>query len=87
MVTMTKALMSLRPNKEFSWSNDDVSTLIWHSPNVTSPTLAEIKAEFARLEEVEAKEISNREAAKATALAKLEKLGLTAEEVSAAFNI
>jgi hypothetical protein len=83
MITLTKALMSLRPNKEFSWSNDDLSTLIWHSPNVTSPTLDELNAEVARLEALQIQEGADRAEARTAALSKLQALGLTEEEAKA----
>ena len=86
MITLTKALMSLRPNKEFSWSNDDLSTLVWHSPETTTPTLDELNAEVARLEALKVQEKTNKEAAQASALAKLEALGLSGEEIAAITN-
>jgi hypothetical protein len=81
------AIFSLRPNTEFTITNDDPTTIIWHTSGITTPSDIEIQNEINRLEIFQAKQISDREAAKATALAKLEKLGLTAEEVAAAFNI
>ena len=86
MITLTNALMSLRPNKEFSWSNDDLSTLVWHSSETTTPTLDELNAEVARLESLEVQEKTNKEAAQASALAKLEALGLSGEEIAAITN-
>jgi hypothetical protein len=86
MTTFTKALLSLRPNKEFSWSNDDLSTLIWHSPDTTTPTLDELNAEVARLEALQVQEKTNKEAAQASALAKLSALGLSSEEIAALTN-
>ena len=86
MITLTKALMSLRPNKEFSWSNDDLSTLVWHSPGTTTPTLDELNAEVARLEALEVQEKTDKETAQASALAKLSALGLSGEEIAAITN-
>jgi hypothetical protein len=83
MITLTNALMSLRPNKEFSWSNDDLSTLVWHSPDATTPTLDEINAEVARLEALQNQEEINKAEAKTAALSKLQALGLTEEEAKA----
>jgi hypothetical protein len=86
MITLTNALLSLRPNKEFSWSNDDLSTLVWHSPGVTSPTLDELNAEVARLEALQDQEKANKEAAQASAIAKLKALGLSDVEIAALSN-
>jgi hypothetical protein len=83
MITLTNALMSLRPNKEFSWSNDDLSTLVWHSPDAITPTLDEINAEVARLEALQNQEEINKAEAKTAALSKLQALGLTEEEAKA----
>jgi hypothetical protein len=86
MISMTQALLSLRPNKEFSWSNDDLSTLVWHSLGTTTPTLDELNAEVARLEALQIQENINRAAAKASAQAKLSALGLSSEEIAAITN-
>jgi len=81
-----KAIQSLRPNTEFVMTDDDPQTIIWHTEGVTTPTLEEIDAEITRLEEVEAATIAAKAAAKATALSKLQALGLTGEEVAALTN-
>jgi hypothetical protein len=86
MITLTNALLSLRPNKEFSWSNDDLSTLVWHSPGTTTPTLDELNAEVARLEALQSQKKINKEIAQASALVKLAALGLTGEEIAAITN-
>jgi hypothetical protein len=83
MISMTQALISLRPNAEFSWSNDDLSTLVWHTEGVTTPTLKQIKDEIKRLDLALKVQSDSKEAAKASAIAKLEALGLNLDEAQA----
>jgi hypothetical protein len=83
MITTAQAVMSLRPGVEWSMNGDDVEGITWHTPNVEPLTTAEVQAEVARLEQAEAQAVEDREAAKASALAKLEALGLTADEAQA----
>ena len=75
--------MSLRPNTEWSMNGGDVENIIWHTEGVEPLTSAEVQAEVLRLEKAEAQAVADREAAKASALAKLEALGLTTEEAQA----
>jgi hypothetical protein len=79
----SKAIQSLRPNAEFTMTDDDPQTVIWHTEGVTTPTQQEINAEIKRLEEAEAADIVARADAKASALSKLQALGLTEEEAKA----
>jgi hypothetical protein len=83
MISMTQALISLRPNAEFSWSDDDLSNLVWHTEGVTTPTLKQIKDEMKRLELALKAKSDSKEAAKASAIAKLEALGLNLDEAQA----
>jgi hypothetical protein len=84
---IAEALISLRPGAEWSMNGDDVEGIIWHTPNVEPLTTAEVQAEVARLEQAAIDEAAAREAAKASALAKLEALGLTADEAAAIAGI
>jgi hypothetical protein len=83
MITTARAIMSLRPGAEWSMNGDDVEGIIWHTPDVEPLTTAEVQAEMLRLEKAAADEAAAKEAAKASALAKLEALGLTADEAAA----
>jgi len=83
MITTAEAVMSLRPGAEWSMNGDDVEGIIWHTEGVEPLTSAEVQAEVKRLEKAEAQAVADREAAKASALAKLEALGLTTEEAQA----
>jgi len=83
MITTGDAVMSLRPGAEWSMNGDDVEGIIWHTEGVEPLTSAQVQAEVKRLEKAEAQAVADREAAKASALAKLEALGLTTEEAQA----
>jgi len=83
MITTEQAVMSLRPGAEWTMNGDDVEGIIWHTEGVEPLTSAEVQAEVKRLEKAEAQAVADREAAKASALAKLEALGLTTEEAQA----
>jgi hypothetical protein len=76
-IYMAKAIQKLRPNAEFSYSNDDYSTIKWDVLDGDAPTQAEIDN---AIEQVKADEITQAEAkaqAKATLLAQL---GITEEQ-------
>jgi hypothetical protein len=87
MITVQQAVASLRPNTEWSMNGDDVEGIIWHTEGVQPLTAKEVAAEVKRLEKAAADEVAAREAAKASALAKLEALGLTADEAQAIAGI
>lgn len=73
---LAKALQSLRPGKEFTFNDQDLETVRWNDSTVITPTQTEIDAELARLEQEDADK-------KAAAEAKLQALGLTAEDIKA----
>lgn len=49
---ITQALLSLRPNCNFSMANEDYSTLVYQDENLPKPTLKQLQAEVKRLEKV-----------------------------------
>ena len=87
MISLATAVASLRPGAEWSMNGDDVEGITWHTEGVQPLTSAEVQAEVARLEQAALDEAAAKEAAKASALAKLEALGLTAEEAQAIAGI
>lgn len=87
MITTQQAVVSLRPGAEWSMNGDDVEGITWHTEGVEPLTSAEVQAEVKRLEKSAAQAVADREAAKASALAKLEALGLTTEEAQAIAGI
>ena len=80
---LTKAILLLKPTAEFSFTNNDYSTIKWDVLEGEAPTQAQITA---AIEQVKANEIIQAEtkaANKAAAEAKLAALGLTVEDLQA----
>jgi len=82
MITIQEAVMSLRPNIEWSMNGDDVEGIIWHTENVTPLTKAEVDAEVARLEAVEAERVAGESAARLAAIEHAKSLGFTDEMIN-----
>ena len=80
---LASALLSLRPGAEFSFTDQEIKSIIWHTQGVTTPTKKQIDDEIKRLEALEANEAQARIDAKASAIAKLEALGLNLAEAQA----
>jgi hypothetical protein len=74
---LTQAIKFLRPTAEFSFTEDDYSTVKWDVLEGDAPTKAEIEAEIKKIKADEAKLETEKATAKA---ALLERLGLTEEE-------
>ena len=85
-MTIADALQSLRPGAEFTFNDDDLSTITWHTQGVTTPTQEEVNNEIKRLEEEAAQAVTAKADAKASAQAKLAAIGLTPEEIAAVTN-
>jgi len=51
MTTMqiSHALRELRPGEEWSFTGSDYSTIVWYTPSVTAPSLAEVEAKVNEL--------------------------------------
>jgi hypothetical protein len=77
MITKAEAIMSLRPNIEWSMNGDDVEGIIWHTPDVEPLITAQVEAEILRLEQGEADKATADAAATAAAIAHAKSLGFT----------
>ena len=77
------AINKLRPNTEFSFIDDDYSTIQWHNLKGNAPTQDEIDAAIEQVKADEVAEAQARAEAKAAAQAKLAALGLTVEDLTA----
>ena len=77
---LVQAIRKLKPNSEFSFTNDDYSTVKWDVLDGKAPTFAEIEA---AIKEVEAEIKAEAATKNATKQAVLDKLGLSADEVAA----
>jgi hypothetical protein len=74
---LAKAIRKLKPNAEFSFNNDDYSTIKWDVLEGNAPTQAEIDA---AIEQVKADEIAEAEARATQKAALLERLGISEDE-------
>ena len=74
---LLQAIRKLRPNAEFSFTNDDYSTIKWDKLDGVAPTQAEIDAS---IEQIKADETQAEAKAEADKTALLAKLGITADE-------
>jgi hypothetical protein len=74
---LAKAIKLLKPNAEFSFNNDDYSTIKWDVLEGEAPTQAEIDD---AIEQVKANEITEAAAKATQKAALLERLGITEDE-------
>ena len=77
MITIQDAIISLRPNAEWSMNGDDVEGIIWHTADVEPLTTAEAQAEVTRLEAEASAKVEADAAATAAAIAHAKSLGFT----------
>ena len=80
---LSKAIKSLKPNAEFSFSDDDYSTIKWDVLDGEAPTQAEIDDAIEQVKADEAQAVIDQANAKSAAQAKLAALGLTVEDLQA----
>jgi hypothetical protein len=74
---LAKAIFKLKPNSEYSFSNNDYSTIKWDVLEGTAPTQAEINTAIEQVKVDEIIEATTRATAKAALLAQL---GITEEQ-------
>lgn len=77
MSYLSKAIFNLRPNAEFSYLEEDYSTVKWDVLEGNAPTQKEINDE---IERIKSNEITEAAAKAAARQALLNKLGITEEE-------
>ena len=77
VIELVKAIKYLRPNSEFSLTNDNYSTIKWDVLEGDAPTLAELELAH---KAVQAAEAQAKEEAEAKRQALLDRLGITADE-------
>jgi hypothetical protein len=76
---LSAAIKSLRPTSEFSYINEDYSTIKWDVLEGKAPTLEEVESEIARIKALDIKIEKDNVKAKADLLTKL---GITPEEAA-----
>jgi hypothetical protein len=74
---LVTAIQKLKPNAEFSYTDNDYSTIKWIKLEGTAPTQSEIDA---AIEQVKADEITKAVAKAAEKAALLDRLGITETE-------
>ena len=83
MSELSKAIWKLRPDSEFSFTDEDYSTIKWDKLEGNPPTQAEIDAAIEQIKTDETNAEAQAVAAKEAAQAKLAALGLTVEDLKA----
>lgn len=77
------AVRFLYPDAIFSMVNDDVSMITWVGQEYPTPTAKQLRDATKAIENKEAQDVLDKEAAKNSALTKLQALGLTEAEAKA----
>jgi hypothetical protein len=49
MITVSNALFSLTPDAQWTISNNDYYTIVWHTPDIAQPSYEAVQAEVTRL--------------------------------------
>jgi len=80
---LAEAIWKLKPNAEFSFTDEDYSTIKWDVLEGDAPTQAEINEAIEQIKADEAQAEIDKATAKATALAKLQALGLDEDDLKA----
>jgi hypothetical protein len=83
MTYLVAAIKKLKPSAEFSFTENDYSTIKWDILDGTAPTKSEIDAAIEQIKVEETNAEATAEIAKAAAQAKLAALGLTADDLKA----
>lgn len=77
MTYLTRAIFSLRPSAQFTFTDEDYSTIEWHELEGNAPTAKEIQDEILRLKALDVAVATEQAARKAEIL---DRLGLTEDE-------
>jgi len=83
MSYLVRAIKKLQPTAEFSFTDDDYSTIKWDVLDGNAPTKKQIDDAIKAIKADEEKAVIEQTNAKATAQAKLAALGLTVEDLTA----
>lgn len=82
-IELVNAIRYLKPNAEFSFTDNDYSTIKWDVLEGEAPTWQQIQQAHQSLQEAKAQSEADELAKKSAALAKLEALGLDVEDLKA----
>jgi len=86
MTDYAAVLVANYPGAQWSLSGNDYGTLVWHD-DTPKPTQAELDAAWPAVQQAQADAVAAKEAAKQSAIDKLAALGLTVDEINAAFGL
>ena len=86
-ITLAKTIISIKSNAQISYSEEDINTLEWHDGNPTNITNEQIIAKQIELQAEEDNKIAQKESNKQSAIAKLQALGLTDEEINSLLGV
>jgi hypothetical protein len=82
-IEIIKAIAYLKPNAEYTFNEDDYSTIKWLKLEGEAPTLAELKTALEQVLANAQAEAETKATAKAAAQSKLAALGLTVDDLAA----
>ena len=86
MIDYIAVLLANYPGAQWSLSGNDYDTLDWYD-DTPKPSQAELDAAWPTVQQAQADAVAAREAAKQSAVDKLAALGLTVDEINAAFGL
>jgi hypothetical protein len=86
MTDYIAVLVATHPGAQWTLSGNDYATLIWHD-DTPKPSQAELDAAWPAVQQARQDAVAAKEAARQSAIDKLAALGLTVDEISAAFGL
>ena len=86
MTDYIAVLATNHPGAQWQISGNDYDTLQWYD-DTPKPTQAELDAAWPAVQQAQADAVAAKEAARQSAISKLAALGLTVDEISAAFGL
>ena len=86
MTDYADVLTANYPNDEWTLTGNDYEALEWRS-DTPKPTQAELDAAWPAVQQAQQDAVAAKEAARQSAIDKLAALGLTVDEISAAFGL
>jgi hypothetical protein len=86
VIDYSAVLTATHPGAQWSLYGNDYNTLVWHD-NTPKPAQAELDAAWPAVQQAAQDAVAAQEAARQSAIDKLAALGLTVDEISAAFGL
>ena len=86
MIDYAAVLTANYPSAQWSITGNDYATLKWYD-DTPKPTQAELDAAWPAVQQAQADAVTAKETARQSAIDKLAALGLTVDEISAAFGL